>query len=140
MKLIELIEHFEKFAPLELAEKWDNTGLQVGNLHQNISTVLISLDIHLDLISEAKKNQAELIVTHHPFIYPNLKKIDLSSWQGEIISQLIKNDISLYTLHTNLDAAENGLNVILNHSLNNLTDPHFLDLWENYPPQPKGKI
>ena len=117
MKLVELIEYFEKFAPLELAEKWDNTGLQIGNLNQNISKVLIALDIHPALISEAKKNQTELIVTHHPFIYPYFKKIDLGSWQGEIISQLIKNDISFYTLHTNLDAAEKGLNVIWSNDL-----------------------
>ncbi|MCL5774264.1 MAG: Nif3-like dinuclear metal center hexameric protein [Firmicutes bacterium] len=98
----------EELAPPELAEEWDNVGLQVGQKKGNVNKAFLSLDATLPVVEEAKKIGADLIVTHHPLLYKPLKNVDFSTPSGKIINLLIKSGIDLYSLHTNLDSAVSG--------------------------------
>lgn len=98
----------EGLAPVELAEEWDNVGLQVGQKKGKVNKILLSLDATLPVVEEAKKNGADLIITHHPLLYRPLKNVDFSTPSGKIINFLIKSGIDLYSLHTNLDSAVSG--------------------------------
>lgn len=110
MKLGIIIKKLEEFFPLFLEEKWDNSGLILGDKNSEINRVQISLDITDDVINNAIKNKAELIITHHPIIFEGLKKINDSTILGQKILKLIKNGINVYSMHTNLDSAKEGLN------------------------------
>jgi len=103
----------EKFAPKNLAEDWDSIGLQVGNPAQEITGVLVTLDVNHDVLSEALLLGANLIVSHHPVIFKPLKNLRLDLPQGQMMAELIKNDIAVYCAHTNLDSAREGVNQVL---------------------------
>ncbi|WP_213818416.1 Nif3-like dinuclear metal center hexameric protein [Garciella nitratireducens] len=107
----------EKLAPKILAEDWDNVGLQVGDPRADIEKILICLDLTEEVLKEAIQEKANMIITHHPFIFKPLKNIRMDLSSGNIIKQLIKKEINLYTAHTNLDIAENGLNDMLAEKL-----------------------
>lgn len=113
MKCKELLECLEKLAPISLAEKWDNPGLLVGDTHQEIKKVLVALDVTDDVIDEAIKIKADVIITHHPLLFSAVKKITNETPIGKKLSRLIKNDISHIALHTNLDIAFGGTNDVL---------------------------
>ncbi len=99
MKIKNIIKLLEDYAPLSLAESWDNSGWQV-KFDENISVddVLLTVTITLDVIDYAIKNNFMFIVSHHPLIFPNINKID-----DKILIKAIKNNIQIYSLHTNLD-------------------------------------
>ncbi len=99
----------EKF-PKKLAEEWDNVGLLVGDSKKSIKKVQLSIDATERAIDNAIENGVDMIVTHHPFIFKPIKSIDFSTLMGRKIKKLIKNDINLLSLHTNLDSATEGLN------------------------------
>jgi dinuclear metal center YbgI/SA1388 family protein len=82
----------------------------VGDRNKEVKKVLLALDCTLKVIEEGKKNNVDLIITHHPLIFRKPSKITTDTLQGKKIIELIKNDISLYSSHTNLDSAEGGLN------------------------------
>ena len=82
----------------------------VGDKNKEVKKVLLALDCTLKVIEEAKKENVELIITHHPLIFKRPSSITTDTLQGKKIIELIKNDISLYSSHTNLDSVENGLN------------------------------
>ena len=100
----------ELLAPTYLKEDFDNVGLMVGDKNKEVKKVLLALDCTLKVIEEAKKENVELIITHHPLIFKRPSSITTDTLQGKKIIELIKNDISLYSSHTNLDSVENGLN------------------------------
>ncbi len=112
MKLKEITAFLERRAPLETAEEWDNSGLQIGGFNQEIKNVLISLDFTDEVLDSAIKNNCELIITHHPVIFKPLYQIT-----DKNIIKALKNDISIYSAHTNLDIAENGVNDALASAL-----------------------
>lgn len=103
----------EELFPNNLAYDWDNVGLQIGSLDKDINTILLSLDITEEVCDEAINSNSDLVIVHHPLIFSPLKSIKTDSSIGKIIEKLIKNDITLYVMHTNFDAKENGLNKIL---------------------------
>ena len=103
----------EKIAPRSLAESWDNVGLQLGSYRQEVSRVLLALDITKEVVDEAVEKQADLIISHHPFIFGGIKKICFDDYKGDLIRRLISHDIALYAAHTNLDMAESGLNTYI---------------------------
>lgn len=113
VKCRDIIELMEKLAPRELAEDWDNVGLMVGDFDMPVKKVLLALDIDDDVIDEAISENADLIITHHPFIFGSIKNINSQSIVGKRTIKLIKNDIAVYSAHTNLDIAENGTNGVL---------------------------
>lgn len=106
----DVIKEMEKIAPTYLKEDFDNVGLMVGDRSKEVKKVLLALDCTLNVIEEAKRENADLIITHHPLIFRRPSNITTDTLQGKKIIELIKNDISLYSSHTNLDSVENGLN------------------------------
>ena len=109
-KVKEIIEVMETLAPTFLKEDFDNVGLMVGDREKEVKKVLLALDCTLKVVEEAKENNVDLIITHHPLIFRRPNNITTDTIQGRKIIELIKNDISLYSSHTNLDSAKNGLN------------------------------
>ncbi len=102
---------------LKPQESWDNSGLQIGNLKANIKNIMLTVDIDSNLIDYAINNKIDLIITHHPFLFSSLKSIDFSTYVGKIIKDIINNNINLYSLHTNYDIADFGVNYQLSKIL-----------------------
>lgn len=110
----EIIEQMETFAPQYLAEQWDNVGLTIGDKNKQVKKILVALDVIPPVIEEAIHIGADLIVTHHPMIlFQKIKNIQADTSLGKKIYDLIKNDISAYCAHTNLDIAFGGTNDVL---------------------------
>ncbi len=109
MKIKEIIDSFEEFAPLALQEDFDNSGLNIGNAENNISGILICIDITPDVIEEAISHKCNLIVSHHPLIFSGLKKITGSNYVEQAVILAIKNDISIFCGHTNFDQVFEGV-------------------------------
>jgi dinuclear metal center YbgI/SA1388 family protein len=110
MKIKTLIKRLNKEYPLQLAESWDNVGLLVGDDEREITKVQISLDATEEVIDRAIEVGANLIITHHPMIFSGLKNITSKNFMGRKILKLIENKIAVYSMHTNLDSANGGLN------------------------------
>lgn len=99
-----IIDFTETFAPLNTAMDFDNCGLQVGSGSNQVTKVLLSLDITAEVIQEAHSLGAELIISHHPVIFMPMKQMDSQS----IPYLLASSGISALCLHTNLDLAKDG--------------------------------
>lgn len=110
MRLKDIIKKLEKKFPKENAEEWDNVGLLLGNSEKEIKKIQFSLDATVNSIQNAIDKKVDLIITHHPLIFRPLKKVVENDLVGSKIIKLIKNDIALYSLHTNLDATFGGIN------------------------------
>lgn len=109
-----VISILEKFAPRQLAEEWDSgIGLQIGDPRQKIKNIFLSLDLNMSVLQEAKAAQAEMLVVHHTPFFKPLKNLRTDLPNGRLITEIIKNGMALYTLHTNLDAVSGGVNDVL---------------------------
>lgn len=137
MKKSEFIDIFETIYPKESAMTWDNVGLQIGSSEQAITSILLSLDVTVEVIEEAIKKGANLIVAHHPLILSPIKDINTDNVKGKIIELLLKNDITLYIGHTNFDVANEGMDMILANMLE-LDDLEHLE--QTSPSTGLGKI
>lgn len=104
----QVYEEMQRIAPLELAESWDNSGLLV-DCGGTVQKVLVTLDITPEVVEEAARKHCEVIVAHHPVIFSPLKKIG----PQDVPCQLVRAGISAICMHTNLDAAEGGVNEVL---------------------------
>lgn len=112
------------WAPRDLAESWDNVGLLVGDPDAPVDRVLVSLDITETVVAEAVEIGVDLIVSHHPVInctWHPVQTIRTDERQGRILTGLISHNIAAICMHTNLDAADGGVNDILAEKLG-LTD------------------
>ena len=109
----EIISLFEKWSPKRYAMEGDPVGLHIGHLNRPVEKVLVTLDVNEEVVDEAIENGATLIIAHHPPIFRPLKGIFTDTPQGKIIEKCIKNDISVYAAHTNLDVAPGGVNDML---------------------------
>ncbi|RCW45371.1 MULTISPECIES: Nif3-like dinuclear metal center hexameric protein [unclassified Halanaerobium] len=109
-KAQEIISLMGEIAPVRLAEKWDNVGLQIGDLNNEVEKILLTLDLNNEVIDEAVKKSCNMIITHHPVIFNGINSVSSESAVGQMIIRLIKNDIIVFSAHTNLDIAEEGLN------------------------------
>ena len=106
----EIIKYLEEWAPKGIAWDKDNVGLQIGDPEIEVKNILLSLDFTDEVIEEAKQNKCNFIITHHPLLYYPLKNLDFSKNQNaRMIEKLIKNNISLYSAHTNLDFTKHGV-------------------------------
>lgn len=126
MNAIDLIKDLETRYPKSLAYDWDNVGLQVGTLNKPLKSVLITLDVTKEVVKEAIQHKVDLIISHHPLIFKPLTSIPVENPRGWMIQKLIKHDISLYSMHTNYDVAEGGMNDQLCRLLG-ITNPSLLD-------------
>ncbi len=113
----EIMDFMEEIAPAFLAEDWDNIGLMLGSRSQKVERILVCLDASGAVAEEAARLGADLIISHHPLIFKGLKSIVSDNAEGRIIYNLIKNGIAVYSAHTNLDAAPEGVNQCLAESL-----------------------
>jgi len=101
MKIKDIYNYLDTISPFELQEKWDNSGLIVGNMDDKFNNIYISLDLDLKMIKNIKKNS--LIITHHPLIFSPIKSLNNNTYSSKILKKLIKKDISLISMHTNID-------------------------------------
>jgi len=108
----DVMAKIEQLAPISLAEGWDNVGLIVGNEDCPITKIMVMLDADVNTIDEAIADNVDLIVTHHPILIKPINKIT-----DDKLIKLIRNDISLYSAHTNLDSANGGVNDVLAQKL-----------------------
>lgn len=108
-----VIQWFEQLAPKHYAEPDDKIGLQLGTLNKEIHKVLVTLDVNEEVVEEAIRTGAELIIAHHPIIFRPLAHLQTDFPAGRLYEKLIKHDISVYVAHTNLDVAEGGINDIM---------------------------
>jgi len=101
MKIKEIYNFLNKLSPFELQESWDNSGLLVGSLENEIEKIYISLDLDLELVEKVEENS--LIITHHPLIFKPLKTLVPISYSQKIAIKLIQKNINLISMHTNFD-------------------------------------
>lgn len=111
--LKKVLDIIDEIAPFSLAEKWDNSGLQVGSPDMEIKKILIALDPTMEAIKKAVSLNARLIITHHPLLFNSISHINFELFPGNIIHEAIKNDIAVIAAHTNLDNARKGINHFL---------------------------
>lgn len=105
MKIKEIIEFLESFAPLEYQEDWDNSGLIIGDADNIFKGALICLDSTPEVVDECIELGYNLIIAHHPLIFKGLKNINNHTYIGRAIVKAVKNDIAIYAIHTNIDNA-----------------------------------
>ena len=130
MTVHEITSYLEQIAPLGLQESYDNSGLLIGSPNQKADKTLITVDVTEEVVKEAIDNNCNLIISHHPIIFKALKRINHESAIGSIITKLIKADIAVYAMHTNLDNMLDGVNGILAQKLD-LNNLKILSLKKN---------
>ena len=118
MKLWEIIGELHTIFNPKIAENWDNVGLLLGDENYEIKKILVCLDITKETVEKAVKENVNLIISHHPFIFSDLKRITSETVLGRKILKLIENKIAVYSIHTNADFAINGLNDFIMDKLN----------------------
>lgn len=117
LTISDIIKQLETLFPKHLAYDKDPIGLHIGNVNRPLTKVLVTLDVTQAVVEEAIELGANLIVAHHPFIYRPLASINTNTPKGKIVELCIKNDICVYSMHTNFDIAKNGMNDCLAHAL-----------------------
>lgn len=129
-----IIDIMESWAPLDLAESWDNPGLMVGNRQALVTGILTTLDVTPEAIQAAKDTGSNLIISHHPMIFKGIKQVDYSNPLSLMLADLIKHDIAVYSAHTNLDITPGGLNDMLADRIGLLQVEGFIptSVGENY--------
>lgn len=117
MKIRDVIEKMEQMAPPYLQESYDNIGLQLGRADADLKGILVTLDITEHVIDEAIEKGMNMIIAHHPLIFNPLNRVTEASSVGRCVIKSIKNDISIYVMHTNLDNSGKGINIVLAEKL-----------------------
>lgn len=114
----DIFKIIEKFAPKYLAYDWDNVGLQIGSFNRPVKKIMVTLDVLESVVDEAIEHKIDLIIAHHPLLFKPLSQVNLDSPKGRTIRKLIQHNITVYAAHTNLDAADGGVNDMLCDALN----------------------
>ena len=118
------------WAPSGLAASWDNGGLLVGAPDREVKKILTTLDITESVVDEAVQTGADLIVAHHPVMnctWHPVQTLRTDDRQGRILTGLVENHISAICMHTNLDAADGGVNDALAEKLGLLQTEYLTD-------------
>lgn len=147
MKIKEVLARLEKRFPLYLQEEYDNCGVQCGNKEQEVTGVMVCFDPSLEILEEAKSQNANLIISHHPLLRTGIKKIEPVDRPGRIICKAIENKMVVYAMHTNIDSAVGGGNDVFAAKLG-LKECSVLSPKESLyrkivffvPPQDSGKV
>jgi len=110
MRIKQITAYLESVAPLSLQEEYDNSGLLIGREENDVTGVLVCLDCTEEVVDEAIRKNCNLIIAHHPIIFGGLKKIAGRNYVERVVEKAIRNNISVYAIHTNLDNVLNGVN------------------------------
>ncbi|MBE6751440.1 MAG: Nif3-like dinuclear metal center hexameric protein [Ruminococcaceae bacterium] len=115
----DIYSFLDSLAPFSTSAPWDNTGLLVGNENSEVKRVMLSLDVTGDVIDEAKKNNVDLVITHHPLIFEGVKSVTSDT----LLYKAVSSGISFISSHTCLDIAKDGVNDCLANAvgLKNIT-------------------
>ena len=97
----QIADALETLAPLALQEDYDNAGLQVGLIDDEVTGVLLCLDITEDIVAEAVRLGCNLVVSHHPLIFRPLKRVTGATYQQRCVMEAVRHGIALYSAHTN---------------------------------------
>ncbi len=106
----EVTRFLGEFAPITLAESWDNVGLLIGDTGRSANRILTCLTVTPDVVEEAVAQQVELIVSHHPLMFKPIQRLVAADLQGAMLLKLIEAGIALYSPHTAFDSAAAGIN------------------------------
>ncbi|ADK13893.1 MULTISPECIES: Nif3-like dinuclear metal center hexameric protein [Clostridium] len=117
LRVQDIHDILEKRAPSILKESYDNVGLMVGDMKCEVGSILVALDCTLEVIEEALRNNCNLIFTHHPLLFKRPYTITTDTLIGKKIIELIRNNINVYSSHTNLDSVKGGINDIIMEKL-----------------------
>ena len=118
MRLKQICDSIEEFAPLAYQESYDNSGLICGDYNMQINSVLLCIDSTEEVVDEAIAKGCNLIIAHHPIVFSGLKRFTGSNYIERTIIKAIKNDIAIYAAHTNLDNVCGGVNSKIAEKLN----------------------
>lgn len=110
MKLNDIVSAIEGRAKLSYQDDFDNSGLQVGSLNNDIGKVLVCLDVTEEVVAEAVDKGCNLILSHHPLIFKALRSVGDASYQQRCVTRAIRAGVSIYSAHTSLDNAPGGVN------------------------------
>ena len=110
MKIQEVIDALEQFAPLPLQESYDNAGLQVGLTEADVSGALLCLDVTESVIDDAVARGCNLIIAHHPLLFRGLKMVSDADYVQRSVWKAVQNNVCIVAMHTNLDNAYGGVN------------------------------
>jgi dinuclear metal center YbgI/SA1388 family protein len=114
----QIVDQVEQMAPPALALPEDPTGLQAGSMDWEVRLLMLALDASLDTIQQAATSNAGMLLTHHPLIFKPLRRIDTQTAAGQAIACSLENRVAVYSAHTNLDAARDGINWTIADYLN----------------------
>ncbi len=126
MKIKEVIDALERFAPLPLQEGYDNAGLQVGLTETEVSGALLCLDVTESIVDEALEKRCNLIVSHHPLLFHAIKTLSDINYVQRTVMKAIENHVTVVSMHTNLDNAQGGVNFKMAEKIG-LEDVRFFD-------------
>lgn len=131
MKLSQLVKILDNIFPQKNALKDDKTGLQINCNDSEIQTIHIAYELNDEIINESIANNVELLIVFHPLIYRNLSSIDYNERVGDLLIKLIRNNISLYSVHTIFDTHPQGTNYLIAKSLGVKKISNIIDLNED---------
>ncbi|MCD8313851.1 MAG: Nif3-like dinuclear metal center hexameric protein [Bacteroidales bacterium] len=131
MKVKEIMNVLEEFAGLGIQEKWDNSGLCIGDPEMEATGVLLGMDCSVEMLREARAKGANMVVTHHPLIFHGLKQLHPGDPVAEAVMDAVKNDMAVFALHTPADKVIGGVSWLMAQRLG-LQDIKILD------PEPAG--
>ncbi len=101
MKTIDIYNYLNEISPFELQESWDNSGLLLGDLSEDVEKVYLSIDVDEKLIEEMDENS--LLITHHPLIFGGIKQLQFNQYPAHLIRKMVQKNISNIAMHTNFD-------------------------------------
>ncbi len=114
----DIVKIMNEMAPVQLAEDWDNVGLQVGRSEKEVKVILCALDFSPEVMEQAVQLHADILVTHHPAIFRGIKQLTDLDWRTSLLLEAAREDIAVYSAHTNLDRVAGGVSDILANLLN----------------------
>jgi dinuclear metal center YbgI/SA1388 family protein len=104
---------FEKLWPAAGAEEWDRPGLSVGSLNNEVTALLLCVDVTEQVLEEAVQKGASLVLSHHPLIMRGVSSLDEGTVKGGLVTQAIRSNINIFSAHTNADIVENGVSDVI---------------------------
>lgn len=115
-KIADIICYLNEQIPEAWQEEYDNSGLLCGNTEQCCNGIFVCLDIDINNLKKAKNLDCNLVISHHPLVFKSIKRFLPKDNSSEALLYAIANNIIIYSMHTNLDAAQTGLNTMLAQS------------------------